>query len=422
MKNCPQCGRTMDDELDYCPDCGRDVSTIASGYNSYNEYNDSDYDDEFDDRNAPSEKRGRKKREKKNKGGAQDDGSGYPQEHYGKQDPVTTGGWLLTFLVMMIPIVNLFMPFIWAFGSNTQPSKKSWARASLITTLIGILLSILLVVAMGSVISSLFSSAMGEESSLFSLLGGESSGDDELDDPLLGGDIGLEGDDPFGTFENEGDESSGIGLGDLDLEGGTGPSVGGEGVTLDPSTRPVDGAGDNSGEGSTLTPGEGAPQVTPAPTDGSQQGPTPENTPGSATSYQDVINALSQSPIYTMQALTPDVSVAFGSFMMLTDASGNSYACAAIKVKNTGTVEFKISDVLFINALQNGNSLMGGGSAAIYEEAEAASIYKTIYPGVEEIVYLGYPTYDTTSPVTITLETWDAESSIASQTFDMSVG
>lgn len=56
---------------------------------------------------------------------------------------VTLGDWIITLLVMMIPIVNFIMLFVWAFSSSTPQSKANWAKASLIFMLIGLLLVIL---------------------------------------------------------------------------------------------------------------------------------------------------------------------------------------------------------------------------------------------------------------------------------------
>ncbi len=46
--------------------------------------------------------------------------------------PVALGEWMITMLICAIPIVNIIMLFIWGFGSNTQPSKANWAKATLI--------------------------------------------------------------------------------------------------------------------------------------------------------------------------------------------------------------------------------------------------------------------------------------------------
>lgn len=61
----------------------------------------------------------------------------------GNKSVVTIGDWVITMIIMMIPLVNLIMLFVWAFGSGTSESKANWAKASLIFMLIGIILSIL---------------------------------------------------------------------------------------------------------------------------------------------------------------------------------------------------------------------------------------------------------------------------------------
>jgi hypothetical protein len=45
---------------------------------------------------------------------------------------VNTTEWLIAFLVMSIPLVNLIMLFIWAFSSDTNENKSNWAKAGLI--------------------------------------------------------------------------------------------------------------------------------------------------------------------------------------------------------------------------------------------------------------------------------------------------
>ena len=60
--------------------------------------------------------------------------------------PVTVGNWLLTYLLMCIPFVNIIMLFVWAFSSNTPVSKANWAKASLIWMLIMIGFYIFLVI------------------------------------------------------------------------------------------------------------------------------------------------------------------------------------------------------------------------------------------------------------------------------------
>tara|TARA_Y100001970_G_C13411862_1_gene452331 strand:+ start:168 stop:389 length:222 start_codon:yes stop_codon:yes gene_type:complete len=44
---------------------------------------------------------------------------------------VSLGDWLLVYVIMCIPLVNIVMLFVWAFGSGPV-SKQNWAKASLI--------------------------------------------------------------------------------------------------------------------------------------------------------------------------------------------------------------------------------------------------------------------------------------------------
>jgi len=45
---------------------------------------------------------------------------------------VTTGDWILSILLLIIPIVHIVMPFVWAFSSSTPLSKKNFGKAILI--------------------------------------------------------------------------------------------------------------------------------------------------------------------------------------------------------------------------------------------------------------------------------------------------
>ena len=62
--------------------------------------------------------------------------------------PVTVGNWIVTFIILAIPVVNLIMLIIWAVGGTTHPSKKTFAQANFvflaIAACIGILAAILL--------------------------------------------------------------------------------------------------------------------------------------------------------------------------------------------------------------------------------------------------------------------------------------
>ena len=56
---------------------------------------------------------------------------------------VTTRQWLWVFFIALIPVVNFVVLMNWAFGDNETPrSKASWARATLLAGLLGLLLGL----------------------------------------------------------------------------------------------------------------------------------------------------------------------------------------------------------------------------------------------------------------------------------------
>ncbi len=56
---------------------------------------------------------------------------------------LTLGDWLLTLLLLMIPVVNIVMLIVWSADSNTNPNKRHFAWAQLIFMGIMIVLSII---------------------------------------------------------------------------------------------------------------------------------------------------------------------------------------------------------------------------------------------------------------------------------------
>ena len=72
-----------------------------------------------------------------------------------KQSVVSIGNWIITFILMAIPLVNLIMLIIWAFGNGTSESKANWAKATLILYLI---VTLLVICFWGSLAVSLLSS------------------------------------------------------------------------------------------------------------------------------------------------------------------------------------------------------------------------------------------------------------------------
>ena len=70
-------------------------------------------------------------------------------------NPISVGEWIITTIILAIPIVGFIMLFVWGFGSNTQPSKANWAKAALIMMGIGIILSFLFLGSMLGIIGAI---------------------------------------------------------------------------------------------------------------------------------------------------------------------------------------------------------------------------------------------------------------------------
>jgi hypothetical protein len=70
---------------------------------------------------------------------------------------VRVGEWVITILLLAIPIVNLVMLLVWSFGGGANPSKTNFAKASLIWMVIGIVLTIIFYTIFGAAMFAIMS-------------------------------------------------------------------------------------------------------------------------------------------------------------------------------------------------------------------------------------------------------------------------
>jgi hypothetical protein len=77
-----------------------------------------------------------------------------------KNETVSIGDWIITFILSGLPLVGFIMLIVWAFGSDAPQSKKNWARATLIIWLISVVIMIILWV---TVFAALISSGAFED-------------------------------------------------------------------------------------------------------------------------------------------------------------------------------------------------------------------------------------------------------------------
>jgi hypothetical protein len=77
-----------------------------------------------------------------------------PTRHFESEpSPVVSfSEWLVTMLIMIVPILNLIMLIVWASDRNTNPNKSNWAKATLV--IIGIQI-VLFMFFIGTIIGSL---------------------------------------------------------------------------------------------------------------------------------------------------------------------------------------------------------------------------------------------------------------------------
>ncbi len=81
------------------------------------------------------------------------------------QEPVapvmTVGKWIVTYLLLMIPLVNIILMIVWAVSDTENPNRKNWAIAMLIFWAISIVIAMF---AWGAIIAAMggLSSALGQ--------------------------------------------------------------------------------------------------------------------------------------------------------------------------------------------------------------------------------------------------------------------
>ena len=63
--------------------------------------------------------------------------------------PMTLGDWMVTLLILAIPLVNIVMYLVWALGTSGNVNRRTFCQAALCWTLIG-LAFVLVVGGLGS--------------------------------------------------------------------------------------------------------------------------------------------------------------------------------------------------------------------------------------------------------------------------------
>ena len=81
---------------------------------------------------------------------------GYNTSGYNRQqsDVISVGDWMITLFIMIIPLINIIMLFVWAFGGGPKISKAKWAKAVLLWLLVKIVIIVIILVVFGDALLS----------------------------------------------------------------------------------------------------------------------------------------------------------------------------------------------------------------------------------------------------------------------------
>lgn len=127
MGNCTKCGTQVADGIKFCTSCGNPMQSYTPPpppppppqYNHTPQY-----------------------------------AQPYQQPVY-TEEPISTGSYVLMFLLLMIPIVNIICIIVWACGGSAKKNKVNLSRAMLIWMLIGCIIGAIIFLAGGMLFSSL---------------------------------------------------------------------------------------------------------------------------------------------------------------------------------------------------------------------------------------------------------------------------
>lgn len=181
---CKECENEIPAGYDICPTCGALVDGTGNYY------------DEVDDEEGVGNKRfgfnlRKLKQQRERRSAYQDEDVTDEKARGGRTDDtqlrsaggdsgtVGVGQWLITLLLLCIPLVNIVLIIKWAVDKTTLPSKKNFARAQLVMIVLSMMLSILFMAIMGSVVASALKGLLGSaDGSLAGLFSGTSRGEE----------------------------------------------------------------------------------------------------------------------------------------------------------------------------------------------------------------------------------------------------
>ena len=67
-----------------------------------------------------------------------------------ESSPLSMGDWIITLIVLAIPIVGIVMLFVWGFSDSTNPSKQNYCRAALVIAAVFLVLWLVFAFTIGA--------------------------------------------------------------------------------------------------------------------------------------------------------------------------------------------------------------------------------------------------------------------------------
>lgn len=173
MKKCKNCGNVVsDDTIDICPKCGKSGPWLI-GRKKTNNNNNSVNKNSVNNRETNNEVQGASRPltnfEKaygstaattKNSGSVRSNNTERntgASEYSENSRPTSIGTWIINFIILSIPIVNLIYLIVNILGSKWKNNKtmKNYFTATMIMMIIGIILAIILQFVLASAIKQL---------------------------------------------------------------------------------------------------------------------------------------------------------------------------------------------------------------------------------------------------------------------------
>jgi len=159
---CPNCGTSVPDGSKFCVSCGSSMQQPEEANELINESIQQQVQEEYQPQQpAPQQQ------------------TEYQQQYQPMPQPARTnninvqpgvdvrekvygvGGWLITLLLLCIPIVNFILTLVWAFSGSVNKNKKNFAIALLIMMVIMTAISIVVYSSLVSMIGSIFDNLGG---------------------------------------------------------------------------------------------------------------------------------------------------------------------------------------------------------------------------------------------------------------------